>query len=251
MTTSDVDNARFQELEALVTDTENKQELKTLDTAQAVIDWGADRGVDILDKSDVGKYVHKLHLIGVDLKSMWAADREEKTRTKLERLDEIADDMPRVDLWTAAIEPGEDTDDEVPARYAVVDATSEALWYGDFHPDDFIRVPGDPDSAEQSVAEKAVYLAGLAHHEIGLDAVRLRIHTQHPELDTDRLCREGVRKDRMVAVDVVVDEDNRAEFMANLTGFRSLKQVDLDTVIDTSDELKAEQDTEDDAEDEG
>lgn len=239
MTTSKADNERFQELEALVTDAGNKKELKELETATDILDWGANRGVDTLDRSDLGKYTHKLKLIGLDVKTMWAEEKSERQEAKLTKLDEIAGEIPRVDLWTAAVEAG-DEHKALPARFAVVDATGEALWYGDFHPEDRVRVPGDPDTAEQSVAEKGIFLASLAHQAVELDGVRLRLHTQHPELDTDRLRNEGVYKDGMVAVDVVVDEDDRAEVMCGLGGYRALKHVDLATVIDANEDTDDE-----------
>ena len=61
------------------------------------------------------------------------------------------------------------------------------MWVNTFHPDDYTRKPGDIGSAEQSVAEKAVFLARKTQDETGDDILTLIIHTQYPELDVTDL----------------------------------------------------------------
>lgn len=62
-------------------------------------------------------------------------------------------------------------------------------------------------------------------------------HTEYPDLDEDELRLRGVAKDSQVAVTIEVDPtDERASTVARMGGFRSLKNVDLASLVELDDE---------------
>ncbi|MFE1513522.1 hypothetical protein CXF35_00635 [Corynebacterium bovis] len=236
--TNDADNARFNEIEGLVTAPENKARLQAAATAAEVRTIAGELGIDTSDGSrDMGKFIFKLKMIGVDLPAMAkaeAAARRAEAAQAGEALACRADGLPVVRLWSAAVESGEDA--ESTGAFAIVDAEGAAVWYGSFHPRfEKIRTPGDLVSAEQSAADKAVYAAYRARKAAGVDEVALWLTATCPDLDVASLRAAGGRLG--VAVDVTVDDaDLSAVEMAQMPGWRAIKDVsdaELARLVDT------------------
>lgn len=236
--TNDADSARFNEIEGLVTAPENKARLQAAATAAEVRTIAGELGIDTSDGSrDMGKFIFKLKVIGVDLPAMAraeAAQRRADAAAAGEALADRAGGLPVVRLWSAAVESGEDA--ESTGAFAVVDAEGTAIWYGSFHPRfEKIRIPGDLVSAEQSAADKAVYAAYRVRSAAGVDEVALWLTATCPDLDVAALRTAGGRLG--VAVDVSVDDaDLSAVEMAQMPGWRAIKDVsdaELARLVDT------------------
>lgn len=230
--TNEADNDRFNEIEALVTTPANKERLVAAMTADELRTIAEELGVDTSrDSKDMGKFIYKLKILGVDFPAMAKADAAERRAglaDKAEALAERADDLPFVRLWSGAVE----NDDDASGAYGIVDAEGIAIWYGSFSTRfEKVRKAGDLISAEQSAADKAVYAASKAREAAGLEEVSLWLTTNCPELDEAALKASGARLG--VAVDITVDdEDESAVRMAEAPGYRSLKNV-------TTEEMKA------------
>ena len=225
--TNDADSARFNEIEGLVTAPENKARLQAAATAAEVRTIAGELGIDTSDGSwDMGKFIFKLKMIGVDLPAMAKAEAAARRAEAARAGDELADradGLPVVRLWSAAVESGEE--DESTGAFAVVDAEGTAIWYGTFHPRfEKIRTAGDLVSAEQSAADKAVYATYRARMAAGVDEVALWLTVTCPDLDVASLRAAGGRLG--VAVDVTVDDaDLSAVEMAQMPGWRAIKDV--------------------------
>lgn len=222
------DTNRWDEIESAVLS--SKAALKEATTTDEIRAIAKEIGVDTEDKSDFGKFTHKAKLVGVKFWDIAAEEKENRAAKRAEEAKEIASsaaDAPAVDLWVAAIEDEESKK----GSFAILDTEEEVLWANTFFKDDYTRVAGDVDSAEQSAAEKAVFLARKIQAAAKLDALRVRIHTQHPELDTESLVGRGIAGGSKVAVEVVVDEDERAHFMAQDQVDRNWKNVDLAALV--------------------
>lgn len=244
-TTSPADAARFEQIKAQITAPENKARLQGATTTDQIREIAGSLGIDQQGR-DMGKFISLLKLIGVDFLTM-ARDEAAARRAQLAG---IADDLharagglPQVRLWSAAVESGAGA--ESTGAFAVVDAAGAVVWYGSFHPDyERIRQAGDLVSAEQSAADKAVYVAYRARQAAGVEEVGLVVTTTCPELDVHSLRLSGARLG--VAVEVVVDDENLvAVHAAEMPGWRGLKDVPgeelaglveaVDTTSDTGD----------------
>lgn len=240
--TSEADNARFTEIEALVTAPENKDRLQGAHSAATLRELAEELGVDTSqDSRDMGKFIVKLKMIGVDYVALNKAERQvqrEEQQRRAGELAERANDLPIVRLWTGAVE--NETDDS--GAFAVVDAEGAALEYGAFPPWEKIRKTGDLISAEQSAADKAVYIASLAAGAAGVKEVSLWLTTTCHELDTSKLNAAGARLG--VAVDVTVDPDDMgAVHMAETPGWRNRKSVpteELAALVESDDDEPSE-----------
>lgn len=223
--TSEADNARFTEIEALVTTPENRQRLVAADSAAEIRTIAAELGIDTSrDSKDMGKFVYKLRIIGVDYPALAKADAAARRAELGETASELssrAGQLPIVRLWSAAVED----QSEGSGAFALLDAEGTAVWYGAFSTRfEKIRTPGDLLSAEQSAADKAVYAASKAREASGDDEVSLWLTTTCPDLDEERLRAAGARLG--VAVDVTVDDNDVAAVeMADTPGWRNLKNV--------------------------
>ena len=219
------DRERWAHIEEIIA--ENKAELKAATSHQPLKAFAEREG--LMNKGDFPKFKHSLRKIGVHYdalrdEAMQAFNDELQARAS--DIDDQAREAPSVTLWTAAVEG-----DDGSGAFAVVDEEDTAIWYGRFFDDDRTRVAGDLVSAEQSAAEKAVWLAGKALAEAGYPLGRVRIHTTCHELDVDALRAAGVRSS--VAVSVVVDPDDlRAVAMAEAPGFQRWQDADLLGLVD-------------------
>lgn len=139
-------------------------------------------------------------------------------------------------------------DDEI-ATYAVVDGLNRAVIFGDLFNNDYERIwtPGDAASAEQSAADKAVYVAYRARKAANELMATLYLTTTYPDLDVDRLVSSGARMG--IAVDVQVDhEHDAAVIQAGTTGYKSLKDRSEDylaALVEPADVDEGEDDDDD------
>ncbi|GCE40946.1 hypothetical protein Rhow_004589 [Rhodococcus wratislaviensis] len=103
--------------------------------------------------------------------------RETETEARQQAVAAAAAAAPLVELYAAGDERGSFAVLPGPAVNHGSDAdVNDAAWYGTFHEKDTIYRAGDQDSADNSAAGKAVFLAGKVREEQGLDAVRLLLH---------------------------------------------------------------------------
>lgn len=137
-------------------------------------------------------------------------------------------DAPTIELYCAG-------DSEV-GTYAVCAADDDTeSWYGDFHDKDLIYREGDDLSAERSAADKAVYLAGQARLDAGLDTVRLVLHTSHHDLDADALAATASR--HRVALTLELTDQNPAVAMCRAPGYRGWREIRLSSLFTTASEV--------------
>ena len=158
--------------------------------------------------------------LGID----YDAIREQTTEREASEVAAAAEliDAPTVELYCAG-------DDEV-GTYAVCAASDDReSWYGEFHPKDTIYRAGDDLSAEHSAADKAIYLAGQARQDAGLDAVRLVLHTSHHDLDTAVLAATASR--HRVAVTLELSDQNPAIALCRAPGYRGWREIRLTTLF--------------------
>lgn len=215
--------ARMENIGQIVNDPANTTRFQQATTATEVRELATECGLTLTKESgDIPKLIVNLRSIGVDLPALAKQEQADRAADLVNRRDEL----PALTLAAAAIQ---DPDDDSSASYAVVDDLNRAVVYGALFDNDYERIwtPGDPGSAEQSAADKAVYIAYRARKASGLDGVALTLVTTYPDLDTDALIASGGRLG--VAVEIDVDHDHDAAVhQAGMTGYRSLKQVSED-----------------------
>lgn len=215
---------RWDEIDALIA--EHKKDLKAASTHEVLKDFATRH--DLMNKGDFSKFKHLLKKIGVNYDELrevaFAAANEQRAHD----LDKLVD-APTVTLWAAAVI------EEDKGAFAIVDGEGEARWYGAFFDDDRIWEPGDLVSAEQSVADKAVWLASKALAAKGCEIGELVLTTTCPELDTAALHAQGVRLGVKVTI-TVDDSDDRAVWMAQTPGYRSWKETDLSELVDVGED---------------
>lgn len=217
---------RWAEIETLVSG--NKSSL-TASTHLEIKSFAEEQG--LMTKNDFPKFKHSLKKIGVFYDDLRSAAHE-AAESQLDEAVAALADAPRtgahVTLWSAAVEG-----DDGSGAYAVVAADRSAVWYGRFFDDDRVRVAGDLVSAEQSAAEKAVWIGTKALSTAG-EGGWLTIVTTCPHLEIDVLQRAGARQG--VAVDVDVDEDERAIRLAETPGFQRWQDTDLARLVEHDEE---------------
>ena len=225
MAISQKDRERWAEIDEIIA--ANKAELKGATSHEPIKAFAEREG--LMNKGDFPKFKHSLRKIGVQYDVL----RDSAMQARNDELDARADDIardaagaPSVTLWTAAVEGDDGT-----GAFAVVDGHDDVVWYGRFFDDDRTRTVGDLVSAEQSAAEKGVWIAGKALGQAGFPIGRVRLHTTCHELDEDAPRSAGVRAG--VAVSVIVDPDDlRAVAMAEAPGFQRWQDFDLVGLVD-------------------
>lgn len=214
---SEADKKRLEEIENLVTAPETVGRFQDAESASEIRDIATELGMTLTkDSGDIPKLVLSLRTIQVDLPAMAKAEQAELAAELVDRKDEL----PAIHLAAAAIQS--DTEDDV-ASYAVVDAHNRAVVFGDLFDNDYERIwtPGDAGSAEQSAADKAVYVAYRARKAADATMATLFLTTTYPDLDVDRLVASGSRMG--IAVDVTVDHEHTAAVnQASTNGFKSI-----------------------------
>lgn len=215
---------RWDEINAVILD--HKTELKTASDYTVLKTFAETHGF-AGSKGDFAKYKHLLKKIGVnydELRAQTFAARDSERAQALENLVNPA----TVELWVAALV------DEDQGSFAIVDADHDTRWYGQIFADDRIYKAGDLISAEQSAAEKAIWLASKALEAAGENVGEVLLHTTCPHLEVDSLHAQGARLGVKVVIDID-DIDERAVTMAETPGFMSWKESDLSTLVTKSD----------------
>lgn len=216
---------RWNLIDGIVKD--NKKELKAAETHEPLKAFADEQGWD--NGSDFAQFKRSLLKIGVnyDKRREVGMQRQKAARAEqIKKIEENSDDVASVLLFSGAVE-GEDGS----GAFAVVNDEDEPIWYGKFFDDDRIRTAGDLISAEQSAANKAVWLASKALEAAGHDCGRVIITTTCHELDEHKLKEDGARFS--MAVDVLVDpDDERAVDVASAPGFKKWQDNDLSELVE-------------------
>lgn len=213
-------------IDALVA--EHKTELKAMTSHKQINAFAEDH--DLMTKNDFPKLKFSLRKIGVHynkLRDAAQADYDDHLAEVAADLDKTDEPLPTITLWAAASEG-----DDGSGCFAVVDEDDTPLWYGNFFADDRIRIPGDIVSAEQSAAEKAVWLASKAMDAADVDRGHVIITTTCPHLETKALKSAGAKHDLKVTV-TLDDDDMRAVDMADTPGYKRWQDNDLASLVHT------------------
>lgn len=221
MALSTAEKARWAEIDSIVA--EHKAKLKSATTHETLKDFAEEQG--FMNENDFGKYKFSLKKIAVSYEDLRAQTFEAQDKERAEALESLAADAPTVMLWTGAVEG-----DNGEGSFAICNSEGDAIWYGRFFDGDKIRVAGDLISAEQSVAEKAVWIASKAFEAADHKHGRLYLHSTCPALDEHGLRAQGARFG--VAVDIEVNEDLRAVAMAEVPGFKKWQDNDLTELVE-------------------
>ncbi|AGG68094.1 hypothetical protein [Corynebacterium callunae] len=219
-------NGQWQEVKDLVND--HIDELKTMSHTD-IKEFAKEH--KLMTKSGFPKLKTVLKTKGIDYEALRDEASQQRAEDLEARAETIADEAkngPEIRLHSAAI------DRDGQGSFAIVDSSSQAVWYGKFFDDDRIWTKGDPVSAEQSAADKAVWIAGKAVALSGASAGSLILGVTHPDLDVDELVRAGVRNN--VAVTIVFEEDSFAVSMAETPGFMKWQEYDLQQLLDLGDD---------------
>ena len=214
---------RWTEIENLIA--EHKAELKGV-TSHRELNSFAEKH-SLMTKEDFPKFKHCLLKIGVrydQLRAVAVEEFEAILHARAKELEKVTDG-PTVCLWSGAVE------ERTAAAFAVVDFDDVPVWYGKFFDDDRVRVAGDLISAEQSAADKAVWLAHKALEAAGRKQGRVLITTTCPDLDIAALRVTGARFN--LGVEVHVDDtDLRAVEMAEAPGYKRWQDNDLADLVE-------------------
>ncbi|MFI1237599.1 hypothetical protein [Nocardia salmonicida] len=98
--------------------------------------------------------------------------------------------------------------DSVSATFAVCDAEGRAIWYGPFIDADADHPRGDQLAAAMGAAGRAIWLAGRAREDTGVEKVTLHLTVSEEGLDAVTLaCTASMAG---LALDLIVSEDNPA-----------------------------------------
>lgn len=216
---------QWQEVKDIVA--EHLSDLKDMDHTK-IKDFATEHG--LMTKSSFPKLKTVLKTKGINYEALREEASQQREQELEERAETLADDAaqgPEMSLASAAVEH------EGQASFAVVDDEKQAVWYGRLFDDDRIWTAGDPASAEQSAADKAVWIAGKALKQHGTEAGRLVLSVTHPDLDTDALVKAGVRHN--VDVTVRFEDDNAAVDMAQTPGYQKWQEYDLSQLIEEDD----------------
>lgn len=220
MALSAEEKARWSEIDSIIA--EHKHELKAAETHEELKNFAEEQG--FMNQSDFGKFKFSLRKIAVNYDELRTATFAQRDKERAEELSDLDDDAPLIQLWVGAVEGDDDS-----AAFAICNDDDDAIWYGQFFDDDRIRQVGDLVSAEQSVADKAVWLASKAREAADVTAARLYLYTTCPQLDEAALAATGARFG--IAVEVIVDEDERAIQMAEAPGYKRWQDNDLAELV--------------------
>ncbi|MEU2004516.1 hypothetical protein ACH47B_26295 [Rhodococcus sp. NPDC019627] len=200
------------------------EELRGSDTA-ALRTWASSK--KLLSRSMWPKVKRELYKqLDID----YDTQRETENATRRQAVAAAATTAPLVELYAAGDERGAFAVLPGPAVHAGNDADiAEAAWYGTFHEKDTIYRDGDQDSADNSAAGKAVFLAGKVRESQGIDAVRLLLHISNPNLDGDRLA--GTAAKAGVALELDITETNPAYEYCERPGYQAWQAIRLSDLL--------------------
>ena len=212
---------RWKEIDAAVA--KAKDELKAASSHEDLRRFAEQHG--FFSKTDFPKFKVSLRKIGVYYEKVREETLAAENEKRAEELSNLAADVPRIRLWVAAQEVNNE------ASFAIVDRDHNAVWYGSFFDGDRIREVGDLISAEQSVADKAIFVAGKALKAHGAPIGKLIIMTTCPDLNLSELETTALRHN--LALEVVVDDaDVRALDLAEAPGFHRYQDTDLAALVE-------------------
>ncbi len=98
--------------------------------------------------------------------------------------------------------------DSVSATFAVCDAEGRAIWYGPFVDADPDHPRGDELAAATAAAGRAIWLAGRAREDTGVEKVTLHLSVSEPGLDAVTLaCTASMAG---LAIELIFTDDNPA-----------------------------------------
>ncbi|WP_067659823.1 hypothetical protein [Nocardia harenae] len=114
--------------------------------------------------------------------------------------------------------------------FAVCGEEGNALWYGPFGADDPDHPRGDRLAAATAAAARAVWLAGRARTDAGLDEATLHLCVIDPDIDATALaCAASLAG---LALDLIVTDDNPALDWCHAHGRLNWRSGILDDLID-------------------
>lgn len=201
---------------------ENKNFLRHATSHEELKDFAARHGIDTGLKFGAFKTI--LRTIGVDydaLRAQTLAARDEEYRAALDALTGAA---PTVWLWA-----GGNINQAGEGSFAIVDEYEEALWFGKLFDTDRTFRHGDLLSAEQSAAEKALFIARKCFDAAGVTAGVAVVNSTCPDLDGDSLHHDAKHYGLRLVLEIT--DDDRAIAMAEVNGFRRWQDSDLAGVV--------------------
>ncbi|MGF0313719.1 hypothetical protein [Rhodococcus sp. IEGM1428] len=142
--------------------------------------------------------------------------REREAITRKNEIAAAAENAPLIELFAAGDDRG---------SFAILGPVDDAAWYGTFHRNDTVFRKGNQTSADDSAAGKAIFLAGKAREDAGVEAVRLLLHISNPHVDGTALA--GVAASHGVALELDITDDNRAVDWCEETGFQAWQAIRL------------------------
>lgn len=199
---------------------DNADTLTAMTSHSELFTWAQDHGIDTGSlfrkwKTELRKQLH------IDYDAL----RQKAFDTRLAEMAAAADTAPQVLLHAAG-------DSEVNS-FAVCSEHGEDPWYGEFFDNDRVD---DQDSADLAAARKAVYLAGQAREDKGLDLIGLRLVVSNHRVTTQALQRDILRYNVFVTIEVVDNgDDNPALEVCRMPGFRTWREVSLTDLLATAD----------------
>ena len=202
------------------------EELRGADTA-ALRSWAQTN--KLLSRSMWPKIKRELYKqLDID----YDTQRETETAARQQAVAAAAAAAPLVELYAAGDERGSFAVLPGPAVNDGSDAAvNDAAWYGTFHEKDTIYRAGDQDSADNSAAGKAVFLAGKVREAQRLDAVRLLLHISNPHLDGNRLA--GTAAKAGVALELDITDANPACEYCERPGYQAWQAIRLTDLLVT------------------
>lgn len=201
---------------------ENKTFLRTVKDHNELKDFAARHGIDTGLKFGAFKTI--LRTIGVDYDALREATVAEQDKEFRAALEALTGQAPVVWLWAGAA-----LDRVGNGRFAVVDQYEEALWFGKLFDTDKTFVPGDLRSAEQSAAEKAIFIARKCFDAAGVTAGVLMLATTCPDIDRDALAERAAHVGIRLVLEIT--DDDRAVCMAEVPGYRRWQDSDLGSAV--------------------
>jgi hypothetical protein len=197
---------------------DNSEALSTLDSHAAIYAWAKENGM--ATKILFPKF--KTELIK-QLSIDYDALREQAYTQRRDQIAAAAADGPLIELFTAA-------EDEV-RSYAICGPDGAIVTYGEFHENDRTYHHGDQDSADRSVAEFALFIAGQAREEANATAARLRLHVLNHEVAADDpvLVRAALRGHIDLTIDI--DQDSPALEWCRENGYKTWRETRLTTLF--------------------
>ncbi|MCZ4516892.1 hypothetical protein O4220_00080 [Rhodococcus ruber] len=142
--------------------------------------------------------------------------RESEAIARKNEIAAVAENAPLIELFAAGDDRG---------SFAILGPVEDAAWYGTFHRNDTVFRKGNQTSADDSAAGKAIFLAGKAREDAGVEAVRLLLHISNPHVDGTALA--GVAASHGVSLELDITDDNRAVDWCEETGFQAWQAIRL------------------------